>query len=76
MPTRTFGPVIWQSDESDIETLTIRCTASDLHCMNLVGSVCTAEGNREIPDVTCTPYWCPYRAQAEADLQEIKGSAA
>ena len=74
MPTKTFGPVLWQSDEKDIETLTIRCTASDLYCMNLVGNVCTANGKREIPDVTCTPDWCPYREQADADMREIKGS--
>ena len=70
--TRTFGPVLWQSDEDDIETLTIRCTASDLYCMCLVGNVCTADGKREIPDMPNTPEWCRYREQAEADMREIK----
>ncbi|WP_296763728.1 hypothetical protein [Sediminimonas sp.] len=75
MTTKTFGPVIWQSDEGDISTLCTRCTVSDLRCAFLVGNVCTAHTpSRHIPNAEDTPDWCPHRGQAEADMREIKGA--
>lgn len=74
---KAFGPVIWQSDPADTDTLEIRCLAGNVVCAFCVGATCTAvEPSRKIPNMRDTPDWCPYRGQAEADMQEIKDNAA
>ena len=75
---KSHGPVIWQSDPADPETLSIRCMAGNIVCGFCNGmAACTAvQPPQRIPDVKDTPEWCPLRDQAEADMQEIKGAAA